>query len=186
MKFLVALLSLLVVTPAQAADFKALVPNEYVLQEHIGLNPEIWEYSQPLRTVVHYSEPKACEGKEKCVEIEAILEGPGGRYYVPDTMEGDRLAFDPSFVFYTSTMQVQCDTKATTFYLRYPHQVITYGRDEYGRRVQQDKSFRFGYIVNTHKFQQEICKTLWSPEREAAVVILDGLACALDPKYCKP
>ena len=185
MKILFPLVALLAAAPVHAAGFGAMVPNQYVIQEHYNLNPEIWEYQRPLRTVLHYSDPKPCEGKAKCVEVDAILEGPGGLRFNTDGMRDGKLAFEPNFVFYTDTLQVQCDTKPTPFYISYSHTVTTYHQDRYGRKYVANHEFEDGYTVSTHGLQKELCKSLIPKGRRDAADFLDGLACALDPKRCK-
>lgn len=176
-----ALFSLVVTPSAMAYEAN----NAYVLQEHPNLNPEIWEYTRPLRTVLHHTDPVPCEGKKDCVEIGAILEGPDGQHYVPSISTEDLLVWERSAISYVSALQIDCKAPATNFRVNYPHYVTTYGRDDYGRRVRQSRDLYTYYGVRTGSFQEELCKSLWSEGRRNAVDTLNAVACALDPKYCK-
>ena len=171
--------------PAQAITLSELVPNTYVLQEHNHLNPEIWEYTRPLRTVVHYSDPKKCEDEKRCVELDIVLEGPDGKTYNPSGVDDKTVVFEPNFIQYTSTIKILCNEKSSTFRIMYPHIVRTWNQDSYGRRSTYRVDQYSHYSVSTYKFQKEMCKYSFSKERRQAIDILDNLACALDPKRCK-
>jgi len=171
--------------PVNASPLKSLAPNTYVVQEHTHLNPEIWEYERPLKTVIHHTEPKKCEGEERCVELDIVLEGPDGKTYNPSVMDDDTLVFVPNFILHTNSIRIQCNEASTTFRIMYPHVVRTWNQDSYGRRYISSVDDYPYYSVSTYKFQKEMCKYSFSKERRQAIEVLDTLACAFDPKRCK-
>lgn len=189
MKKIIPLIALLsIAAPVNAIPLKGLVPETFVLQEHQGLNPKIWEFvpSNPLRTVAHHSVPKKCEGEERCVELDIVVEGPRGNTYNPVGMDGKALVFESSFIQYVSTIKIQCNEKWTPFKIKYPHSIKTWAMDPVtGNRSHVTKVDHYSfYTVATYDFQKEMCKYSFSKERRQAIDFLDELACAFGPKYC--